>query len=65
MKLRKLKDFLNKYDIKLYDSQYRIITSIINNRNIQQGGGQNCKLYNILGNNTIQIKNKISKILEF
>lgn len=64
MHLRKLKDFLDKYNIKLYDCQYRILASLVENKSIQLGGGDN-NLKIILGNNTFEIKHKISQLLEF
>lgn len=64
MKLRKLKDFLGKYNIKLYDSQYRILASLIDNKSIQLGGGNN-SLKQILGNNTFEIEYKINYIFSY
>lgn len=66
MNLRKLKDFLNKHNIKLYDIQYRILSSLIEKKNIQKGGSNDklSELSNILGNNTCEISYNINQILK-
>lgn len=61
MSIRNLKDFLLKYDIKMYDEQYRILYALINNK--QTGGGNKENYEKLLGNNKFVIEHKINLIL--
>ena len=62
MSIRNLKDFLLKYDIKLYDEQYRILDALINNK--QKGGGKGYNYDKLLGNNKCIIKYNIDNLLK-
>lgn len=62
--LKRLKDFLLKNEIILYDEQYRILNSIIELNKTQIGGG--IKSYkNILGRNKGEIEYKINCLLRY
>ena len=61
MSIRNLKDFLLKFDIKLYDEQYRILDALINNN--QKGGGKRKNYSKLLGNTKYLIQFNINKIL--
>lgn len=61
--LKSLKDFLSKNGIILYDEQYRILDSLINNKSSQTGGGNKYK--NILGRNKYEIEYRINSLLKY
>lgn len=64
MKLRNLKEFLKRYDIILYDEQYRILNSLLIKKKNQIGGGKN--IYKSeLGTGKYIIEYNINKMLKY
>ena len=55
-----LKEYLDNFEIKLYDQQYRIVNYIIKN-NYQSGGG----IKETIGKNKTEILYKLGKILNY
>lgn len=64
MELKKLKQFLKANNITLYDSQYRILNSLIKNKK-QVGGSYQNYYQSVLGINYSEINYNINKILNY